>query len=169
MFIKKELCILLSFCFLLFCSCGKNAKAETTEMGENRYEGSSFSLPVPKGWEGKGNRDKLFCQSGDTTTYLLVGTEKTVETALTEDLPLFFSTRFYVSKLQVLLDREEPKENGRILSGQVDNLRENTVWYFTGYEEQNLDGFFVYLTEEENERNVIEEYATVSLEGWQKQ
>lgn len=167
MFTKRMVCLLLCLCFFLFCGCTKSGTKKEVERTENRYEGSSFSLPIPTGWEGKGNQDKLFYQLGNETTFLLVGGNNRLEDALREDLPLFFSTRFYASKLQMEIEEECILDQGREEHGRIHNLREDTTWYFSGYEEED-GGFFIYLTEEESERDVIEQYAATSLAGWQK-
>jgi hypothetical protein len=137
---------------------GENAKKET-ETGIAQV--SSFAIPIPAGWEEKGNKDKLYEEEVQALTFLLIGAEGSLEEALPQDLALFFSTGFYANQTEVV--PEDGKEN--LQSGRIENGRLNETWYYCGFNLENERGFFVYVAKDPGEKERLIQYAETSYQG----
>ncbi len=165
--IKRVMSFAFLFVMLLsFSSCGKTAEEETGNgMAEKAKTGiaqvSSFAIPIPAGWEGKGNKDKLYETERQALSFLLLGAEGTLEDALPQDLALFFSTGFYANQTEVIPEAgKEPFQ-----SGTIENGRLNETWYYCGFNLENGQGFFVYVAKDSGEKERLMQYAETSYQG----
>ncbi len=158
--------LLLVMVLLTGASCGKEKTEvqgerakKTTETGIAQV--SSFAIPIPAGWEGKGNKDKLYEAEAQALTFLLIGAEGSLEEALPQDLALFFSTGFYASQTEVV-----PVGGKETLqSGTIENGRLNETWYYCGFNLENERGFFVYVAKDPGEKERLIQYAETSYQG----
>ncbi len=157
---------LLGIILLTGSSCGKKTVAEqkesaTAEAKTAIAQVSSFAIPIPAGWEGKGNKDKLYEEEMQSLSFLLVGAEGSLEDALPQDLALFFSTGFYASQTEVI------PETGKntLQTGSIENGRLNETWYYCGFNLENGQGFFVYVAKDAGEKERLIQYAETSYRG----
>ncbi len=156
--IKQLLLIgLLLLLLVSLSACGTVVKEEKI----NFAQVSSFTIPIPEGWEGKGNKDKLYEAEQQALSFLLIGAEGTLEEALPQDLALFFSTGFYANQTEVI--RKEEKEPFQY--GTIENGRLNETWYYCGFNLENGQGFFVYVAKEPSEKERLIQYAETSYQG----
>ncbi len=165
--IKQWMAFLLLIMVLLTgASCGKEKMEVQGERAKKATETgiaqvSSFAIPIPAGWEGKGNKDKLYEAEAQALTFLLIGAEGSLEEALPQDLALFFSTGFYATQTEVV--PEDGKET--LQSGTIENGRLNETWYYCGFNLENERGFFVYVAKDPGEKERLIQYAETSYQG----
>lgn len=165
--IKRLMVFLLLGMFLLTASsCGKKSAEERKESAAVEAKTaiaqvSSFAIPIPTGWEGKGNKDKLYEEDVQAVSFLLIGAEGSLEEALPQDLALFFSTGFYANQTEVMPETG----NCTLQTGTIENGRLNETWYYCGFNLENGQGFFVYVAKDAGEKERLIQYAEMSYQG----